>query len=182
MHKRVLGRRNWIGGPRTALLVIFGLLGWVALLGAAEPTDRPKLFAYDLFFRHVGESQSAVAQTALTFNRADFQNTYDLSDAVFAELVRTATAYTAAVATIDAKAAAIVTSAKARYRVSGTAKGPSVPAAPPELQDLQQQKEDLIRTTLSSLTGSLGSAQFAYLTYLLMQHVSVQPAPAGTPQ
>ena len=166
----------------TGLLVTLGFLGAVALLGAAEPADRPTLFAYDLFFRHIVESQRAVAQTALAFNRADFQNAYDLSDTLFAELVTTATAYTAAVATIDAKAAAIVTSAKARYRVSGAAKGLSVPAAPPELQDLQQQKENLIRTTLSSLTGSLGSAQFTYLTYLLMQHVSVQPAPTRTPQ
>jgi hypothetical protein len=167
---------------RAQSLAVVGLLGALLPLVAAEPSDRPTLFAFDLFFRQVSQSQSATTQAAPTSNQLYLQSAYDLSGAAFAQVAETAATYTSAVAAIDAKATAIISAAKAKYRVRGAATGQSVPPVPSELQDLQQQKENLIRSTLGSLTSSLGPAQVSYLTSVLMQHISVQPAGTGTPQ
>lgn len=149
---------------------------------AADPVDRARLYAYDLFLRHLNQTQTAALPSARAASRVHFRDDYDFPDTTIDALIQASGAYVTAVAAIDAQASAIIGAAKAQYRTTAAVKGARVPPPPSGLQALQSQKEDAIRGVISSLETKLGPAQVAYVTSHLMAHVTVQKASAKAAQ
>ena len=117
----------------------------------ADLVDRAKLYAYDLFLRHLNQTQTVALPSARIASRLHFRDDYDFPDTTIDALIRTSGAYVAAVSAIDTQASTIIGLAKAQYRTVGAAKGAKVPPPPSELRALQSQKEDVIRSAISSL-------------------------------
>jgi hypothetical protein len=80
---------------------------------AADPVDRATLYAYDLFLRHLHQTQAAALPSARAASRTHFRNDYDFSDSTIDALIQASGAYVTAVAAIDAQAAAIIGAAEA---------------------------------------------------------------------
>ena len=144
-----------------SLLPVFPIIG-------QDLTDERFVFSiFDLFFRTLHQSQQATPDRPLAASQARerFQSLLELDDQNMEEVLKAAQAYVREVAPIDAEAEGIIRSAKARYRLSPGATGSSVPPPPPELAELQQRKDQLMRQTLAGLEERIGPSQLLYLAY-----------------
>ncbi|HYZ83999.1 MAG TPA: hypothetical protein VE621_06335 [Bryobacteraceae bacterium] len=126
--------------------------------------------------------QQTAVQTAFppAEARKHLQTVYDVDFGTLDILIQQAVAYTEAVAAIDTAAGRIIESTKQKYRVS-TPVGRTithVAPPPPELANLQTEKDNLIRRTLSSIETAIGPAQLEYITYRLMGQISIRSARA----
>jgi hypothetical protein len=135
--------------------------------------------AFELVFQemqHVDANATALEQKGAS--AADLRNRYKYlfgldadADKVFKSVAKNCLSETQ---TLDARAAQIIAAAKAKFRprYGSNERAPRVPAVPPELLSLQQQKTSAIRKWLDVLEGQVGRGRMAMLSADLRRHVS----------
>jgi hypothetical protein len=146
------------------------LVAWATTLGAQQQpsqgvnkSDIPEHTIYHEFFRHLlFLDRQAATRQALTAggqsNAAISQNSYQirtgLTGAQFEMVRTTAREMEEQVDALDARAKTIVDAFRAAHRQASPQQ--PLPPAPPELAQLQKQRDDLMRGTVAQLKAGLG--------------------------
>jgi hypothetical protein len=170
------------------VILFFPFVG-TAILAQTQPlastaTGTP-LIAYRFLFRHVqhlenlANAASTSAQDATQF-RNQYQITMGLSDSESAQLKQISAAALSALDAIEQQAAEVIQAERAKYPKGKLPSKNALPPPPPELAQLQQERDDVTRSNVQSLQGALSATSFTNLDNWVKSHYT--PNGIGQPR
>ncbi|MBI4749239.1 MAG: hypothetical protein HY774_12170 [Acidobacteria bacterium] len=131
--------------------------------GTTQAASVPQQVVYFQLFRQVAALEAKAVESPANADkyRAVYRNLAGLTDAQNAVLLKTAVDCTRQVDTLDARAKTIIASFRAQFPNGQIPQGKTLPPPPPELLQLQKDRDATILRFRDQLRTAFGEAAFA---------------------
>jgi hypothetical protein len=171
--------------PRRLILLTIGIAFFsVAVRAQSSPQKPPEHFKYFLVFRHTALlNQKAAEMERKGEDGSKFRNHYKnyaaLNDLQVSQLNQVAQDCLREVGVIDARIKQIVTESRARIPGGRLEPGQPLPQPTAELKELDQERDQIIRSHYMKLRDRFGEAEFKRFAQVVEKSVRLNVTPVG---